>query len=456
MIFSPRDYQGDIIRHIIENPRCAIWAGMGTGKSASTLTALDALDLIEVVYPALVIAPLRVAASVWPDEIGKWDHLRHLRVSPIVGNVHERIQALRQPAEIYTINYENLPWLVEHLGKAWRFPTVVADESTKLKGFRLRQGTQRAQALGSVAHAKVERFIELTGTPAPNGLGCLWGQIHFLDKGARLGRTHSAFTDRWFRLKYDGYGLEPLAHAQGEIQARLADLCLTITAADYFDLPPLIENEIKVDLPPAARRIYRDMEQAMFAQIGGHDVEAFNAAAKTNKCLQLANGAAYVDDRGTWKEVHDAKLSALEDIVEEAAGAPVLVAYQFRSDLARILKKFGKAARHLDSDPQTLRDWNAGRIPLLVAHPASAGHGLNLQEGGHILAYFSSGWNLEEDQQILERIGPTRQAQSGLNRAVHVHRIVARDTVDELVAVRRQSKADVQQILLDYMKRMPS
>ncbi len=172
--------------------------------------------------------------------------------------------------------------------------------------------------------------------------------------------------------------------------------------------------------------------------------------------MQLANGAAYVDDRGTWKEVHDAKLAALEDIVEEAAGAPVLVAYQFRSDLARILKKFGKAARHLDSDPQTLRDWNAGRIPLLVAHPASAGHGLNLQEGGHILAYFSSGWNLEEDQQIMERIGPTRQAQSGLNRAVHVHRIVARDTVDELVAVRRQSKADVQQILLDYMKRTPS
>jgi SNF2 family DNA or RNA helicase len=456
MIFSPRDYQGDIIRHIVENRRCAIWAGMGTGKSASTLTALDALDLIEVVYPALVIAPLRVAASVWPDEVGKWDHLRHLRVSPIVGNVSERIRALREPAEIYTVNYENLPWLVEHLGGGWRFPTVVADESTKLKGFRLRQGTQRARALGSVAHDRIERFIELTGTPAPNGLADLWGQSWFLDAGSRLGRTHSAFTDRWFRLKYDGYGLEPLAHAQGEIQTRLADLCLTITAADYFDLPPLIENEIKVDLPAPARRIYRDMEQAMFAQIEGHDVEAFNAAAKTNKCLQLANGAAYVDDRGTWKEVHDAKLAALEDIVEEAAGAPVLVAYQFRSDLARILKKFGKAARHLDSDPETLRDWNAGKIPILVAHPASAGHGLSLQYGGHILAYFSSGWNLEEDQQILERIGPTRQAQSGLNRAVHVHRIVARDTVDELVAVRRQSKADVQQILLDYMKRTRS
>lgn len=456
MIFSPRDYQGAIVRHIIENPRCALWAGMGTGKTASTLTALENLDLIEVVYPALVIAPLRVAESVWPDEVGKWDHLRHLRVSPIVGNVQERLQALRQPAEIYSINYENLPWLVEHLGEAWRFRTVIADESTKLKGFRLREGAQRARVLGSVAHVKVERFIELTGTPAPNGLADLWGQMHFLDKGARLGRTHSGFTDRWFRLKYDGYGLEPLPHAQGEIQARLADLCLTITAADYLDLPPLIENEIKVDLPPSARRIYRAMEKAMFAQIDGHDVEAFNAAAKTNKCLQLANGAAYIDDAGSWREVHDAKLAALEDIVEEAAGAPVLVAYQFRSDLARILKRFGRAARHLDKNPQTLRDWNAGKIPLLVAHPASAGHGLNLQDGGNILAYFSSGWNLEEDQQILERIGPTRQAQAGHNREVYVHRIVARDTVDELVAVRRQTKADVQQILLDYMKRTPS
>ncbi|MCM8595146.1 DEAD/DEAH box helicase [Accumulibacter sp.] len=456
MIFSPRDYQGAIIRQIVGNPRCALWAGMGTGKTAATLTALEELDLIEDVYPALVIAPLRVAASVWPDEVDKWDHLRHLRVSPIVGSAQERIEALRQSAEIYTLNYENLPWLVEHLGEDWRFPTVVADESTKLKGFRLRQGTQRARALGSVAHARVERLIELTGTPAPNGLADLWGQAWFLDAGRRLGRTHSAFTDRWFRLKYDGYGLEPLPHAQGEIQARLADLCLTITAADYFDLPPLIENEVKVDLPEPARRIYRDMEQAMFAQIDGHDVEAFNAAAKTNKCLQLANGAAYVDDLGAWKEVHDAKLIALEDIVEEAAGAPVLVAYQFRSDLARILKKFGKAARHLDRDPQTLRDWNVGKIPLLVAHPASAGHGLNLQDGGHILAYFSSGWNLEEDQQILERIGPTRQAQAGLNREVYVHRIVARDTVDELVALRRQSKADVQQMLLDYMKRAPA
>jgi len=452
MIFTPRDYQGAIIRHIIENRRCAVWASMGSGKSSATLTALEDLTLIEDVYPALIIAPLRVAQSTWPDETRKWDSLRHLRVSPIVGTVAERRQAIFKAADIFTINYENLPWLHEFIGDRWFWRTVVADESTKLKGFRLRQGTQRAKALASVAHTKVARFIELSGTPAPNGLGDLWGQIHFLDRGTRLGRTHTAFTDRWFRPSYDGYGIEPLAHAQEEIQNKLRDICITITAADYIDLPPLVENTILVDLPPSARILYNDMEKQMFAQIGEHDVEAFNAAAKTNKCLQLANGAAYVDDAGAFEEVHQAKLDALEDIIEEAAGAPVLVSYQFRSDLARILKRF-KTARHLDKDPQTIHDWNAGKIPLLCAHPASAGHGISLQDGGNILAYFSSGWDLEHDLQILERIGPTRQAQSGHNREVYVHRIVARDTVDEMVAERRAGKKSVQEILLAAMKR---
>ena len=455
MKFAPRDYQRAIIRHIIGNKRCAVWASMGSGKSASTLTALEELHLIEGVYPALVIAPLRVATSVWSGEVSKWETLRHLRVSPIVGSALERSHALQQNAEIYTINYENLPWMVEHVGDDWPFHTVIADESTKLKSYRLRQGTLRAKALASVAHTKVDRFIELTGTPAPNGLADLWGQMHFLDHGSRLGRTHTAFTDRWFRPSHDGYGREPLAHAQSEIQNKLRDICITVTAAEYMDLPPLIENTLLVDLPFRARKIYNDMEKEMFAQIGAHDVEAFNAAAKTNKCLQLANGAAYVDDAGTFEEVHQAKLDALEDIIEEAAGAPVLVAYQFRSDLVRILKRF-KTARALDKNPQTICDWNAGKIPILVAHPASAGHGLNLQAGGNILAFFSSGWNLEHDMQILERIGPTRQFQSGLNREVYVHRIVARNTVDELVAERRAGKKSVQQILLDYMKRTPA
>jgi SNF2 family DNA or RNA helicase len=452
MHFSPRDYQAAIIRHIVAIPRPAVYAGMGTGKTVCSLTALDSLTLIEEVFPALIVAPLRVAQSTWPDEVAKWDHLQHLRVSIIIGTPQERRAALRAKADIYTINYENLPWLREALGEDWPFRTVVADESTKLKGFRLKQGTQRARALAGVAHKHATRFIELTGTPAPNGLADLWGQAWFLDAGVRLGRTHSSFTDRWFQLGRDGHGLTPLPHAQPEIQAKLADLCITITASDYMDLPPLIENTILVDLPIKSRSIYRDMEREMLAQIGLHEVEVFNAAARTNKCLQMANGAAYVDDAGTWEEIHDAKLDALDDVVEEAAGAPILVSYQFKSDLARICARF-KQARHLDGNPQTIRDFNAGKIPMLVCHPASAGHGLSLQDNCWILVDFSSGWNLEHDLQIIERIGPTRQAQSGFNRTVYRHRIVARDTVDELVAVRRQTKADVQQILLDYMKR---
>lgn len=455
MIFSPRDYQQAIIAHIQAHPRPAVWAGMGTGKTVSTLTALEQLALIEDIYPVLIIAPLRVAQSTWPDEIKKWDHLKHLKVSTIIGDQRTRKVACRHGAQIYTVNYENLQWLQEYHGSGWPYRTIVADESTKLKGFRLRQGTARARALAKVAHAHAERFIELTGTPSPNGLIDLWGQAWFLDAGERLGRTFSSFEQRWFAPDHSGYGLRPLPFAQEQIQERLADLCITITAADYLDLPPLVENTILVDLPVAARRIYADMEKEMFAQIGAHGVEAFSAAARTNKCLQLANGAAYVDDAGTWEEVHDAKIEALKDIIEEAAGTPVLVSYQFRSDLARIQKAIPKA-RHLDKDPQTIADWNAGKVPVLLAHPASAGHGLNLQDGGNILAYFSSGWNLEEDQQILERIGPTRQAQAGHNREVYVHRIVARGTVDELVGVRRQGKADVQQILLDYMKRKTS
>lgn len=452
MQFSPRDYQAAIIAHIQAHARPAIYAGMGTGKTVSTLTALSQLDLIEPTLPALVIAPLRVAQSTWPDEIRKWDHLKHMTVSVILGDAIARRAALMRKADIYTINYENLPWLQEHLGDAWPFKTVVADESTKLKGFRLRQGTQRARALAKVAHCKVDRFIELTGTPAPNGLIDLWGPAWFLDAGVRLGRTFSAFEQRWFAPDHSGYGLRPFPHSQEEIQLRLADLCITITASDYMDLPPLVENTVLVDLPTKARSIYADMEREMFAQIGAHDVEAFSAAARTNKCLQLANGAAYVDDAGHYEEVHDAKIEALKDIIEEAAGMPVLVSYQFRSDVARIQAAIPKA-RQLDKNPQTIADWNAGKIPVLLAHPASAGHGLNLQEGSNILAYFSSGWNLEEDMQILERIGPTRQAQAGLNREVYVHRIVARDTVDELVALRRQTKREVQDILLDYMKR---
>ena len=448
-----RTYQHAIAAHQLEVERGATFAGMGLGKTVETLTTLASLDLVEP-GPALVCAPLRVAQSTWPDEARKWAHLSGFDVVPIVGTVEERRAALKRQAPVYTTNYEQLPWLVEELrGARWPFAKVVCDESTKLKGFRLRQGTARAKALAKIAHSRTTRWINLTGTPAPNGLQDLWGQTWFLDQGQRLGRTFDSFNQRWFRPHHSGYGIEALPHAQKEVEARLADICLSLDARDHFDLRDPIVNVIRVELPGKARDLYRDMEREMFAQIGEHEVEAFSAAARTIKCLQIANGAAYVDEKAAeWVEVHDAKIQALESIVAEACGAPVLVAYHFQSDLARLLRAFPRG-RHLDKNPQTIRDWNEGRVPILFAHPASAGHGLNLQDGGNILAVFGHWWDLEQYQQIVERIGPTRQAQAGHDRPVFIHHIVAADTVDELVMARRESKREVQDLLLEAMKR---
>lgn len=471
--FTPHAYQGLIIEHQQTIDRSNTWAGMGLGKTVGTLTTLESLYHFGIEsQPTLVIAPLRVAQSTWPDEVQKWDHLSGMEVQPILGDASARAMALRKDVPIFTINYENLPWLIDwfkHNPRPWPFGTIVADESTKLKSTRISQqksktgkeflkksgGSKRGRAIAEVAHTKVRRWINLTGTPSPNGLKDLWGQQWFIDAGQRLGRSFTAFETRWFQSLPGNRGYHetrPLDHAQEQIQAALRDCTLSLNAADWFDLKEPIVRKIVVDLPSKARRLYQDMERKMFMELGEHEVEAMNAASRTMKCLQLANGAAYVDESGNWQEVHDEKLKALEDIVEEAAGMPVLVAYHFKSDLARLQKAFPKG-RQLDSDPATIRDWNAGRIPILFAHPASAGHGLNLQDGGNILAVFGHWWNLEEYQQIVERIGPTRQLQARYNRPMFIYHIIARDTVDEDVMVRRETKREVQDILLDSMRR---
>lgn len=454
-----REYQHLIVDYILANPRCNLFVPMGLGKTVSTLTALDLLMLVENITPVLVVAPLRVAASTWPNEVEKFPHLRHLRVSVVVGSIAERRAALQKPADIYCVNYDNLTWLVDHLGDDWPFITVVADECSKLKGFRLRQGTKRAQSLAKRLHTKVERYIGLTGTPAPNGLQDLWALMWMVDKGERLGRSFDAFKSRWFQTIQVGADrnavrLDPLPFAQVQIEDRMRDVCLSLDARDYFNIAEPIVNIIRVDLPARARQLYRDMEREMFLALEcGTEVEAFNAASKTIKCLQLANGAIYTDDTcSKFSEVHDAKLQALESIIEEAAGMPILVAYHFKSDLSRLQRAF-RQGRTLDSDPRTIQEWNNGNIPLLFAHPASAGHGLNLQDGGNTLVFFSHWWDLEQFQQIIERIGPTRQAQAGHDRPVFIHHIVATDTVDELVMARRESKRAIQDLLLEAMKR---
>ncbi len=432
---------------IHRNPRLGLWMLPGSGKTVTTLTALDDLDLVDDVFPALVLAPLRVARDVWPHESPLWSHLQHLRVSAIVGSAEQRQRAIRKDADIYTVNYENVGWLVEALKGEWPFKTIIADESTRTKSFRLRQGSSRMRALAKVAW-RSKRFIELTGSPAANGIKDLWGQLWFLDRGERLGKTFSAFEARWFKRGYDGYSLVPFDHAQGEVQSRLADICFTIEPPATDDP---ITNLIWVDLPAKARQIYYDMEKEFFAEIGEHEIEAANAAVKSQRLLQMTNGAVYHDEDRNWAEIHNAKLDALDSLVEEANGNPILLAYNWVHDKDRILKRFPQA-RFLKTKADE-NDWNAGKIPLLIAHPASAGHGLNLQHGGHILVRFGVDWNLEQHEQIIERIGPRRQKQSGYDRPVYEHVILARDTLDQDVWDRLESKDSVQSALLKAMRR---
>jgi SNF2 family DNA or RNA helicase len=424
---------------------------MGTGKTVMVLTYLSGI----MELPALVIAPLRVARSVWPEEVKAWPHLAGLRVQPVLGTPEQRAACLAQDAEVYTINYDNLPWLVEHTGEGgWFFRTVVADESTRLKGFRLTQGGKRAQALARITHSKVHCWVNLSGLPAPNGLTDLWGQQWFVDGGAALGRSFSGFQNRWFQRAPGGgqYApIVPLAHAQTQIEAAMRPTTLSILARDYFNIAEPIVTDVWVDLPLPARVQYKRMAKDFFTQLEKGVVSAATSAVKSNKLLQMANGAAYHED-GSYSWVHDEKIEALRSVVEEAAGAPVFVAYQFRSDLERIQKAFPQV-RVLDrTDKKVEKDWNAGRVPLLLAHPKSAGHGLNLQHGGNILVYFGESWNLEDTEQILERIGPVRQMQAGLNRPVFVYHLMARNTLDTAVRARRDSKMSVVESLLQAMK----
>ncbi|MDO8547887.1 MAG: DEAD/DEAH box helicase [Nitrospirales bacterium] len=462
-------HQSRGVQHVLRYPKCALWARPGAGKTAILLTAYDTLALSgEVTGPLLVISTLRIVRDVWPAEPAKWPHLQHLKVSPIVGTAVERRDAMAAYADVYTVNVENLPWLLAELGDRWPYGMVAVDESTKFKSLRASirknkdgttwvqgQGAVRAkELLRAVFRHRVSHFVELTGTPAPNGLQDLWGQVFFLDYGQRLGRVFDAFRNRWFRSKMDGFGIEPLVFAQGEIEGALTDICLTLEPDYTIDEP--IVHRIAVTLPPEVRKQYREMERKAFAEIQGHPIDAFNAGARTGKLLQFASGVAYLgspDDPGErkWLEVHQEKLRALEDLVEESGGMPLLVAYHFKPDLLRLKKHF-KDARELDHKPSTLADWNKGKIPILLTHPASAGHGLDLQYGSNILVDFTCTWNSEEHWQILERIGPLRQKQAGLNRPVYRYHLVAEKTVDEDVLLKHETGRSVQDILMDAMR----
>ena len=452
-------------------PRAALWGSCGIGKTTSALFVVDALLLTgEADGPTLVAAPARVARDVWTADAAKWDNFKHLRVVQIGGTPTQRIDILRRRpwAEIYTISYELLPWLVEYFTDKWPFRQVIADESDNLKGFRLTakasavqdptkplksgHSGKRAHAIGRVAHTLVKRWINLTGTPAGNGLKDLWGQTWYLDRGERLGRTHGAFMQRWFRTNQYTGTIEPLPYARDQIHAALKDICLTLDARDYFDLHEPLVTTIPITLPAEARRIYKELEKDMFAELGdGQNVEVFNAAALTNKCLQLANGAVYTQ-HPAWKAVHDEKIEALKSIVAEAGGSQILVAYEFISDADRICSAFKSVARL--ADPSGLAAFKAGTLQIGLAHPKSLAYGTDgLHHNCYTLVRFGHGWNLTQRIQMLERIGPMRQLQGGYDRVVMVYDLIAVDTLDEDAILRHESKREVQDLLLEAMKR---
>ena len=473
--FVPRVYQDVAVNFITETRRGALFADLGMGKTVSALTAYNRFLFCGYeTRPALVLAPLRVARKTWRDEAHKWEHLSDMEVSPVIGNVEERLKALRRDVAVFTINYENLPWLIERLGDKWPFGTTIADESTRLSGLRVSvrekngkrwiqgQGTKRARLLAKLAYnGRNDRWLNLSGTPAPSGLKKLYGQIWFQDFGERLGRSYSAFEQRWFTLDRDGYKLIPRPNADREIHARIKDVCMSLLAKDYFDLKEPILIRVPVELPPKARKLYQQMKNHFYVEIGSREVEALNAGSKAMKLLQLASGAIYLDPETEgdddprakeWAEVHDEKILALESIISESGGMPLIVAYQFKSDLVRLKKAFPKGR-----DFQTEKDeddFKAGKIELLFIHPASGGHGIDgFQNVTNRIAFFSQWPDMELRDQLIGRIGPVRQFQAGFERPVYIYDIVATDTRDEDVIASHAEKREIQDFLLDAMRR---
>ena len=399
----------------------------------------DRFDVARV----LVIAPKLVAEAVWAEEAAKWDHTRHLRISKVLGSAQERVAALRRPADIYVINRENVPWLVERVGAKWPFDMVVVDELSSFKSPK----TKRFRALRRV-RPLMKRIVGLTGTPAPNGLIDLWSQIYLLDQGERLGKTLTSYRDRFFvpgrRNGHIVYEWIPKSGAEERIHELLSDLCVSMRAEDWLELPDRVDVEVPVVLDAEAMMKYKQLEKDLLLPLEGDVVTADTAGVLTNKLLQLANGAVYDAARGV-HEIHDAKLDALEELIEQAQGKPLLVFYAYQHDLERIKRRFPWAATM--DEPGVIERWNRGEVPLLLAHPASAGHGLNLQEGGNHIVWFGLTWSLELYEQANARLH--RQGQT---ERVIVHHLVAKGTVDEDVMARLRSKAATQADLVEALK----
>lgn len=445
--YIPRAYGPLATGFMLDNPYCALWAKPGMGKTSLVYSALDILKFSGYnVFPVLVLAPKKVCELTWPVEAEKWTQFQDLRIVSLLGDRAQRETQLQKAGDVYVLNYELLPWLISRLRGVWPFRMLVADEATKLKGYRPRGGGIRSASLAKVVD-KFGRVVELSGTPSPNGLKDLWGQIYFLDKGQRLYPTYTEFLNRWFiEDPYTGE-IAPKPHATDEIYARIADITMSLRPEDWFDIDEPIFMEKRIDLPPEAMELYEKLETEFFLQWEetGQELDAINAMALSTKLLQMASGTVYDNEKAT-VPIHDAKIETLRSIMEESGGEPVLTVYQYRSQIAMLQAAF--PGTHVFKGKKDQDDWNAGRIQHMLIHPDSAGHGVDLQDGGRTMVFFTGTWNLEHRLQVIERIGPMRQLQSGHPRAVMIYDIIANDTIDIDVLARMQGKLTTQEALM--------
>jgi len=435
------EYQNRTVDFIKENRKVSLMLFLGAGKTISSLTAISDLTENFEVDKTLIIAPLRVANSVWKQETENWEHLKSLTVAVCTGTESVRKNALNSDADIYVINRENIPWLVKLYAKKWKWDAIIIDESSSFKSAKSR----RFKALKKVT--KFANFIiELTGTPTPNGIKDIWAQIFLLDNGERLGRTMTAFTSTYFqKTGYMGYELKLLAGSEEKIRHKIRDLAISMEAKDYLELPKRLNIFERIDLPDYVLSQYKSLEKEFLITINQKNIDAVSAATLGNKLLQICNGAIYDEDKN-WHLIHDEKIKALKEIVEDNLGENLLVAYNYKSDLERLIEAF-PTARILDKNPETITQWNAGEISMLLTQPAGSAMGINLQRGGATVVWFGLNWSLELYQQFNARVD--RQGQKNTVKIIH---LIANGKMDEKVVKALTSKAKTQQDLLDYLK----
>lgn len=450
MKFNPHPYQKYCIDRVVKQNKLGLFLDMGLGKTIITLSAIYQLKYNYFqVKKVLIIAPKKVAEATWQREAAKWDGVGILRISTVLGPLKKRIHALNTPADIYIINRENVSWLVSYYKNAWPFDMVVVDESSSFKSHR----AKRFKDLSNM-YNHINRMVLLTGTPSPNGLIDLWAQVYLLDRGQTLGKTYTAFREHYFDPDQRGrdviYSYKPKANTDDAIMSAIAPLCISMKASDYLDLPPIVYDTVPVVLDAKAKKAYESMERDAVLEVFGADEEitAMSAAALSNKLQQLANGAAYDDERNV-HEIHDCKIEAFMELIEQLHGKPALVFYNFKHDCARLKEALAKTdlrVRELKGADEEF-DWNAGKIDVLLAHPASTAYGLNLQDGGNHVIWFGLNWSLELYQQANKRLH-----RQGQNEKVFIHHLISVGTRDEDMMEALEKKDEAQEYVLQSLK----